>query len=255
MSEVKTIYLATRSPSLARDEFPRRWRRHGNLAKSLGFWRHSTGYLHCDIDEEPPSDADPETGAAWSGAYDGVGCVYFPSTQAYESLVTHRDFPKLLMDEWGLFAEPVANFSVLTYEELFIERAGTGAKFFAFLRALRGISEDEFAEAWRAHAAFVMRSDELMGLACKYVHNHPVVVEQTGDEDTSIRERIETGLQVAGVAEMGFASRADMIRFLGHPARLGVRQDLERFSAIDGLIMVAANEVTMDNRVAPVDPD
>jgi hypothetical protein len=250
-AEVKTIYLARRAAALTREQFPRRWRRHGQLAMSLGFWRDSSGYYHCDVHADPPAAIDSETGAAWSGEYDGVGLVYFPSSSAYESLVTHRDFPRLLADEHGAFIEPVSNFSVLTTEEVLLQAPGTAAKFFAFLRAADGVSAQEFAERWNAHAALVMRSNAMAGLLTKYVHNHPVPVDAVSGEDASIQERITTGLQgVAGVAEVGFASRADLRTFLAHEDRRGLRADLEQFCAVDELILVETDEVTMDARTS-----
>jgi hypothetical protein len=250
--EVKTIYLATRAAGLAREDFPRRWRRHGELAMSLGFWRDSSGYYHCDARADPAREHDTETPEAWSGEYDGVGQVYFPSTQAYESLVTHRDFPRLLMDEWGAFREPVSNFSVLTSEEQLLEKPGTAVKAFWFLRPAVGVDAQAFRDRWTEHAGLVMRSDDLMALVRKYFHNHPVGVEDTADDDASIQERIRTGLpSVAGVAEMGFASRGDLVRYLGHPARRGLGEHLRSFAAVDQSVIVETNEVTMDARRAP----
>jgi hypothetical protein len=219
---------------------------------SLGFWRDSSGYYHCDARADQAGEHDTETPEAWSGAYDGVGQVYFPSTEAYESLVTHRDFPRLLMDEWGAFREPVSNFSVLTSEEPLLEKPGTAVKVFWFLRPVPGVDAPEFRERWTAHAGQVMRSDDLMSLVRKYLHNHPIGVGDTRDGDASIQERIRTGLPaVAGVAEMGFASREDLVRYLRHPARRGLGEHLRGFAAVDQSVIVETNEVTMDARRPP----
>lgn len=249
--EVKTIYLARRAESLERREFPRRWRRHGELAMSLGFWKDSSGYYHCDVYPDPPAAADPEVGTRWTGEYDGVGLVYFPSSGAYESLVTHDDFPLLLADEVGAFIEPVENFSVLTREEVLFHAPGTAAKFFAFMHAGENVSQAEFDERWSDHASRVLLSPGMSGMLTKYVHNHPVSVDALSEEDGSIRNRLGTGMQaIAGVAELGFASRQDLRSFLAHPDRRGFNDELSTFCAIDRMIMVEANEVTMTPRRA-----
>ena len=249
--EVKTIYLARRARALKREEFPRRWRRHGELAMSLGFWTDSSGYYHCDVFEDPPGAIDPELGEAWAGEYDGVGLVYFPSSSAYESLVTHADFPLLLADEEGAFIEPVENFSILTREEVLVQAPGTAAKLFAFMHAGEGVSQAEFDRQWSDHAARVMGTQAMSAMLTKYVHNHPVRADALSADDGSIRDRLDTGMQaIAGVAELGFASRTDLRLFLSHPGRRGFRNSLSSFCAVDEMIMVETNEVTMAPRRA-----
>jgi hypothetical protein len=245
-SELKSLYLARRNPALARSAFPERWRRHGELAMSLPFWRHACGYFHNDVLDDPPRDADTQLGDAWSTDYDGVGEVLMPSAADMEGLITHPDFPVLLADEWGAFNEPVANFSILTTEELHKDRTGTAIKLFAFLRPAAGVDRETFAERWRAHVALVMRSEELARLIIKYAHNHPVPLDAAGDAEATVRERIDLGLaDVSGVTELGFASRADMVAYLGHPAREGIRKDMQEFVDLARTIIVATNEVTM----------
>lgn len=243
------MYLARRNPDLARGSFPERWRRHGELAMSLPFWRHASGYFHNDVLEDPPSGVDSHTPEPWSSDYDGVGVVFLPSAADMESLITHQDFPVLLADEWGAFNEPVANFSVLTTEEVHKERRGTAIKFFAFLRAAAGVDRADFTARWRAHVGLVMRSEDLSRLVLRYAHNHPVPLEAAGESEMSVRDRIDQGIaDVGGIVEVGFASRADMEAYLQHPDRAAIRADLERFVDLERSIFVATNEVTMDAR-------
>jgi hypothetical protein len=91
-----------------------------------------------------------------------------------------------------------------------------------------------------------MSSPELARLVIRYAHNEPMSVSETGEADPTIRERIDIGLgHVAGIAEVGFASRSDMEAYLRHPDRQAIRSDLEEFADLDRSVMVAANEVTM----------
>ena len=94
--------------------------------------------------------------------------------------------------------------------------------------------------------ATVMRSPELARLVLRYAHSEPMSIEETGDGDANIRERIDIGLgDVVGIAEVGFACAADMAAYLAHPARAAVRADLEEFADLTRSVMVATNEVTM----------
>jgi EthD domain-containing protein len=243
---IKAVYLARRNPRFERGAFPERWRRHGELALSLAFMDPCIGYFHNDVLADPPRDDDVHTGTLWSADYDGVGVVMFANSIDLEALLTHPDFPILLADEWGAFNEPVANFTVLTHERLHKARIGTAIKFFAFLRAREGIDREAFAERWLAHVALVMSSPELAHLILRYAHCEPMSVGETGESDPSIRERIDIGLgDVAGIAEVGFASRSDMEAYLRHPDREAVRRDLEAFADLDRSVMVATNEVTL----------
>jgi hypothetical protein len=208
--------------------------------------RGCVGYFHNDVLDDAPLDADVHTRELWAQDYDGVGVVMFANRVDLESLLTHPDFPILLADEWGAFNEPVANFTVLTHEFVMKRRLGTAIKFFAFLRARAGIDHEEFAARWDLHVARVMSSPELARLITRYAHNEPMSTAETGEQDAHIRERIDVGLtDVVGVAEVGFASRADMQAYLGHPDRAAVRQDLEEFADLSTSIMVATNEITM----------
>jgi hypothetical protein len=69
---------------------------------------------------------------------------------------------------------------------------------------------------------------------------------ETSAADPGIRERIDIGLgDVAGVAEVGFASRSDMEEYLAHADREVIRRDLAEFADLERSLMVATNEVTM----------
>jgi hypothetical protein len=248
-AQLKSIYLARRNPLLSRAAFTERWRRHGELAMSLPFWRHHGSYYHNDVLDDPPRRIDTQFGDLWSVDYDGVGVAYLPSAGEMESLIKHPSFPVLLADEWGAFSELVEHFSLVTVEELHKNRLGTAIKMFAFLRARSGVAPNLFADRWRAHASLVLRAEPLTTLIIKYAHNLPAPMALTGEGDQNVRERIDLGLtDVAGITELGFASRSDMETYLAHPARDGLREDLEQFADLDRTIIVATNEVTMYTR-------
>jgi hypothetical protein len=246
---IKAIYLARRNPRLERGRFPERWRRHGALALSLPFMDPCVGYFHNDVFADPPRDADPYTGALWSGDYDGVGVVMFANTIDLGSLLTHPDFPILLADEHGAFNEPVEFFTTLTHERVHRLRLGTATQFFAFLRPRPGVDGETFAQRWLAHTALVMSSPELAGLVLRYVQCTPMSLGGEGEQSSdapAIQERLDIGLtDVAGVAQVGFASGADMETYLSHPDREAIGRDLAEFADLERSVLVATNEVTM----------
>ncbi|CAB4928917.1 unannotated protein [freshwater metagenome] len=244
---IKSIYLARRNPRLERGRFAARWRRHGELALSLPFMNPCIGYFHNDVAEHPPVAADPYTGDLWSGDYDGVGVVMFPGGASLESLLTHPTFPILLADEYGAFHELVEEFTTLNHERMIRWRIGTAAQFFAFLRAKDGVSREEFARRWELHLQHVMRSPALAEYVIQYSHNTPLASDETGDADAATRERLTIGslTDVAGIAQVGFASWSDMEAYLSHPDREAIRDDLAEFADLGRSVMVAANEVTM----------
>jgi hypothetical protein len=242
---ITAVYLARRNPRLARGAFPARWRRHGALALSFSFMDACTGYFHNDVQADPPRDADPYTAALWTDDYDGVGVVAFPNGGVLEDQFNDPEFPILLADEWGAFNEPVAHFAAMTHETVHKTHIGTAVKFFQFLRARDGVNGDAFAARWLAHVSQVMSSPELAPLILRYVHYTPMATTETGDDDPKLRERLDIGLKVAGIAELGFASRADLEAYLAHPEREAVSRDLYGFADPERSLTVLTNEVTM----------
>jgi hypothetical protein len=204
------------------------------------------GYFHDDVLSDPPRDADSHTGDLWTTDPDGVGVVMFAGPADVESLFNHPDFPILLADEWGAFYKQVEDFVVLTHESVHKARLGTAVRLFMFLRPRVGIDADAFAAAWLRHVGVVMGSPDLAALAMHYVHYTPLTPADTGDADATVREWLDQGLtDVAGVASVGFASRADMEAYLGHPDRAAVAADLAEFADLEASLMLATNEVTM----------
>jgi hypothetical protein len=207
------------------------------------------GYFHNDVFAEPPRYADPYTGDMWSGDYDGVGVVMFANAIDLGSLLTHPDFPILLADEHGAFNEAVEFFTTLTHERVHRLRRGTAAQFFAFLRPRPGVDSETFAQRWLAHTAMVMSSPELAELVVRYGQCTPMSLGEEGEQPPdapAIRERLEIGLtDVAGVAQVGFASWADMETYLSHPDREAISRDLAEFADFERSVLVATNEVTM----------
>jgi hypothetical protein len=245
--ELKNIYLARRNPALAQEAFAERWRRHGELAMSLPFWRHMTGYLQCDALPHAATQADAYTAAAWSRVHDGVGVVYMSDARALEHVLAHPDHSLLMADELATFAEPVGNFSILATEELHKGRPGTAAKLFAFLCPRAHIDRGEFDRRWSGHVGSVMRSASLAGLVLRYSHNHPIAHEAAGESDANVHTRIDQGLvEVLGVAELGFASLADLDAYVRHPDRGAVIDDLAEFVDLERSLLLATNEVTME---------
>jgi hypothetical protein len=247
MGEVKLVYLARRNPTLGADEFPARWRRHGELAMSLGNWAPTiSGYAQCDNLGSPWGAEDAGSQDRWSLEHDGVGSVWFYDQDALERFVSHADFVQLLMDEWGAFDDQVAHTSVLVTEEVLKKRPGTAFKLAWFLSAADGVSSEEFTQRWRQHAVEIMRSHVLSTSILNYVHNHPVTPAAS---EEALAGTVSMGLHVSGIAEMGFASLADMRAFLGDRERKRLGGELGQILDPSRTVTVATNEVTMSNRL------
>jgi hypothetical protein len=89
-----------------------------------------------------------------------------------------------------------------------------------------------------------MRHEDLARPLTKYTHNHLLAPEEV--DSSAVRDRARRGARgFTGVAEIGFASRDDLVAFLRHPARDGAADDLATFCAIDQIALVETNEVTM----------
>jgi len=246
--QVKLVYLARRSLDLAADEFPARWRRHGELAMSLRNWDSTiAGYTQCDNIGDPWDGVAPGTGETWSD-HEGVGSIWFHDEGAVDEFVSHPDFPQLLMDEWAAFDDQVANTSVLVTEEVLKERPGSAVRLFHFLSAAPGVSAAEFEERWRLHAIDTMRSADLTRPILSYVHNHPIAAAAA---DEALGDTVAMGLRVSGIAELGFASKVDLRSYLSHSRRAAVRPALAEFADPAKTVTIATGEVTMCNRVRP----
>lgn len=220
----------------------------GQLAMSLGFWPHFAGYEQCDRLEQPDELSrgfDPSV----AERFDGVGVTRFATFAEIQSVVEHPDLPVLGRDEDRTFGEPIPDWSILTREEVFVDGAGGTVKLFVFLEPRSGISREAFAERWAAHGSDVVRNDS-EDLLLRYVHNHPVVTDAVDERDEGVRDRIERGLssRVAGVAELAFASSADLSLFLASPKREELLPDLRAFADLDRAIALCVNEVVLDPR-------
>jgi hypothetical protein len=150
------------------------------------------------------------------------------------------------MDEWAAFDDQVANTSVLVTEEVLKERPGSAVRLFLFLAAAPGVSATEFEERWRLHAIDTMRSADLTRPVLSYVHNHPIAAAAA---DEALGDTVAMGLQVSGIAELGFASKADLRAYLAHPRRAAVRPASTEFVDAAKTVAIATGEVTMCNRV------
>jgi EthD domain len=101
---IKLIYLARRRPGAERDEFVRRWRRHGALGMSMDFWANTLRYAHCDVRAEVDGQ-----GSIRESDFDGIGMLWFQPEprRAFPSDPGAREI--MLEDERSTFADMVAS--------------------------------------------------------------------------------------------------------------------------------------------------
>lgn len=107
----KLIYLARRHPSLTREQFQARWRRHARLGMSLPRWVNIERYVHCDI--VPPGKGFETV----LGDQDGVGLIWHRSTSHRRAhLADTRSRLGMELDEAETFSEPIANVCLVAQE-------------------------------------------------------------------------------------------------------------------------------------------
>lgn len=235
---VKAIYLARRHPELTRAGFTARWRRHAALAMSLPIWRLTTGYLHADVDPDPPGAADHQHPTRWSGEFDGVGTVVMGTAAQFAAFHAHPSYGQLRNDEYGTFSALVEQRALMTHEWPVLLRPGPAVQVFGFLVAAPGVGQDEFNARWATHAGLVMQHRELTDLLSTYVQNRSAMPEGPARAPGTFGE-------VAGIVQLGFASAADRETYLAHPLRGGLAADLAAFTVPERTILVATNRVPL----------
>jgi hypothetical protein len=139
---IKLLYLEKRKPGFTRDQFIKRWRKHGALGMSTDFWRHALVYVQA----EPISPA-PLPGA--SDDYDAVAYLGY-GDQAFSAPFTaqdERDTEMMLKDEFETFATPTPNVSFWLEEESL--KTGEPGGVTAFLFFTDTVRAREAAEHYR----------------------------------------------------------------------------------------------------------
>jgi hypothetical protein len=109
----KLIYLTRRHPSLSREGFRSRWRKHGSLGMSRPRWRNIARYVHCDLELPRPGME------SLFGDHDGVGLIWHRSA---EHRAAHRadahSQSEMEADEAETFARPIGEVCLLAREEI-----------------------------------------------------------------------------------------------------------------------------------------
>jgi hypothetical protein len=111
----KLIYLARRHPSLDRQAFTRRWRKHAQLGMSRPRWINIARYVHCDIELPRPEER------GFLGDHDGIGMIGHKSPEHRAAHIADSS-SRLQMesDEAATFAEPITEVCLLAREEIML---------------------------------------------------------------------------------------------------------------------------------------
>lgn len=91
----KSIYLARRHPEFSRDQFVKRWRQHGALAMSKGFFNHIVGYVQAEPIAFPGTSKEFDAVARITGRQYEMGQTDFDELQA------------MVADEYETFSGPI----------------------------------------------------------------------------------------------------------------------------------------------------
>lgn len=229
--EPKLIYLARRNPTLSREAFTSRWRRHGALGMSMPRWVNIRRYVHCDVTQPGIPGVD--------NSYDGVGLIWHRSPEARARHRADNSSQGVMeADEAETFAEPVYNFCLLA-QEFALKDAGSGpVKLIRFVERADGVAKGDFERAWQgAYAAVLLQAPQVEAHVQRYVQNHVLPPERPP----------RWGLAADCVDEYWFASMREATSALEAMRQLAQRER----GLVSRSIWVATNEVVLHDKPTP----
>jgi hypothetical protein len=131
---LKWLYLASRGPSIARENFLSEWKNHARLASRfadlVSYFDAST---YCLLDTD-------------SGGFEAAGILSLKNLQAIHAVLANPDAVATIHpDERRVFGNLIFRLSLAAEEEVLREGAAGGHGCLAFLRLLRG---SQLADCW-----------------------------------------------------------------------------------------------------------
>jgi hypothetical protein len=204
---VKMIYLAQRHPALARDEFPKRWRRHavtaGTNAPDALTEIQSASYCHVrSIRDVIRRSSDEYDGVALFGLR-GLTSIPWMHKVLASNEVT-------MADELRTFSSFVKDFTVFTASVVLLDGPETSAAVLHFVRRTPGIGPGEFGDRWRGKGQALVADSG--GSLSRYVMNEVISIGPPG-------------YRYDGVAELWFNSFDDIEAKAGAINELGTATD------------------------------
>jgi EthD domain len=198
----KQFYVARRHPAMSRGEFRANWRRHGELAMRLPLWSNICRYTQGDTADVPPATGERLAGFVQTA--DGIATVWFRDADAVGRVPADPNHAVLLADEDRIFERRVAGTSLFTEEIVERDRGATMAKLVRFIARRSALTREEFARGWERSGQELALSRRTRGLVCSY--RRSVAVDLPG-----LPPGESTLGRYDGVAEVGFASVADLV--------------------------------------------
>jgi hypothetical protein len=187
---IKLFYLAKRKPDLTRDQFIKRWRKHGALGMSTAFWRHALTYVQA----EPIS---PASIPGMSEEYDAIAYLTYADA-AFSDKFTPQDVTDssmMLMDERETFAGPIPNVSFWLQEGAL--KVGDPGGTTAFLFFIDGGKAHQIAEGYKnsegaSRVAINTRRDDVSLGSFQTAYPYRAVVEVAASNSANLKEVIGT---------------------------------------------------------------
>jgi hypothetical protein len=194
----KRIYLTRRNPAIAAQDFPREWRRHAALAASFSnVGRRYTRVAQCTKAED--------FALAPANDYAGVALLWMESLESALEVNTDPEIvARLRPDEVRVFGMEVVHCAMFTEERILRDGPATGVVVIEFLARAPGMSPEDFADRWQAHAHQVLGHTSVQRLVRRYAQD--LVVRQP-----------PPGYEFDGVSEMWFDTAEDAATLLRDP--------------------------------------
>jgi hypothetical protein len=225
---IKLLYLAKRKPELNRDQFMRRWRKHGALGMSFTLWTDVESYAHCDIRGEIDG-----AGQGHDSPFDGFGMIwYHPGGSASGSVPEEGE--AMLADEMETFSAPVPTAMLLGHEYRAVDRLlPIAAKAVRLIRWSNPGATDAAISRWNDYAARTTAADDT-------VIQHRLTIPLEPIDPASV-------LHCDVVDEIGFLSLDDLTAF-AKTTDLTTLRDADGAAIATAQVFVANEVVLYDEK-------
>jgi hypothetical protein len=196
---IKTIYLAARNPDTTTEEFMRNWKEHADLSATFP----SIHDVYMGI-----AQCVPVTGLGRPDLrtpYDGVNLLPVRGIVDALEVYDDPDIDVMLADELRVFANHVADTTLVTAETVVREGPASEVVLLEFVQRRAGVSQIDFIKSWMGVRARHLQATGRFGSAVRRFVNDLVIVEPP------------EAIAFAGVCELWFDDVDEALAFIDAP--------------------------------------